>query len=68
VPSSFHEAVLYRDAELVDRLRTVLCDIDRARATVEGLADAMSSFAWEVVAPRYDQCLVRLVDDYRPIP
>jgi glycosyltransferase involved in cell wall biosynthesis len=68
VPSSFHEAVLYRDAELVDRLRTVLCDIDRARAAVEGLADAMSSFAWEVVAPRYDQCLVRVVDDYRPIP
>lgn len=68
VPERFHEAVLYRDEELVDRLRQVLVDVDRARRRVAGLSAAMGAFAWEVVAERYDECLAGLVDEYRPDP
>lgn len=68
VPERFHENVLYRDGELVERLRDVLVDIEGARSTVAGLSDAMSAYAWEAVGPRYDESLSELVAEYGPGP
>jgi glycosyltransferase involved in cell wall biosynthesis len=60
VPADWHEAVLYRDGELRDRLRAVLTDLPAARARVDGLAAAVRRWDWSVLAPRYDDVLAGL--------
>ncbi len=62
VPERWHEAVLYGDGELRDRLRIVLTGLPAARAAVDGLADAMQRHAWPNVAPTYDA----VIDDLAP--
>ncbi len=61
VPARWHEAVLYDDGELRDRLRAVLTDLSSARARVDGLAESMRRHDWSVLAPRYDDAIDRLV-------
>ena len=60
VPHRFHDAVLYDDGELRDRLRAVLTDLPAARARVDGLAEAVRCWDWAVLAPRYDAVLAAL--------
>lgn len=57
VPPRWHEAVLYEDGELRDRLRAVLTVLPAARARVDGLAAAVRRWDWSVLAPRYDEVL-----------
>jgi glycosyltransferase involved in cell wall biosynthesis len=64
VPDRFDDAVLYRDGELRDRLREVLVDLDGARRRVDGLRRAMKMYAWETVAPSYDEQLRQLAHEY----
>ena len=54
VPEQWHDAVLYEDRELRDRLRAVLTGLPAARDAVDGLAAAVRRFAWPTVAPAYD--------------
>jgi glycosyltransferase involved in cell wall biosynthesis len=54
VPTRWHDAVLYEDGELVERLRAVLTGLAAARARVAGLAEAVRVHDWATVAPRYD--------------
>lgn len=61
VPGHWHDAVLYRDDELRDRLRVVLTGLGAARARVDGLAASMRRYDWSVMAPRYDEVLEGLV-------
>lgn len=61
VPPTWHEAVLYEDGELVDRLRAVLTDLPAARAEVSGLAASMARYDWRVMAPRYDDAVDALI-------
>ena len=63
VPPQWHEAVLYEEGELRDRLRAVLTDLPAARARVDGLAAAMRRHDWSVLAPRYDAALAALVSE-----
>ena len=60
VPARWHEAVLYEESELRDRLRAVLTDLPAARAGIQGLAASMRRFDWSVVATRYDDGIDRL--------
>jgi glycosyltransferase involved in cell wall biosynthesis len=60
VPPEWHEAVLYEDGELRDRLRTVLTDLPAARHRVDGLAESMRRWDWSVLAPCYDEVLAGL--------
>lgn len=62
VPERFHGPVLYEDqADLVDRLRSVLTDPASALATVDSLADEVRSrYGWETIAPDYDRRLEAL--------
>ncbi len=60
VPARWHQAVLYQEGELRDRLRAVLTDLPAARARVDGLARSMRRHDWSVVAPRYDAVLSAL--------
>jgi glycosyltransferase involved in cell wall biosynthesis len=60
VPARWHDAALYDDGQLRDRLRAVLTDLPTARARVEGLAGSMRRFDWSVMAPRYDAVLDQL--------
>jgi glycosyltransferase involved in cell wall biosynthesis len=64
VPAVHHDAVLYDDGELVDRLRAVLLDLAAARRRVEGLRDVMLGFDWQLVARLYDAALATLTDQY----
>jgi len=58
VPAAFHEQVLYDSyGDLVRRLRTVLVDLDGARAATTGLREAMYRFDWSQLAPQYDSAL-----------
>jgi glycosyltransferase involved in cell wall biosynthesis len=57
VAPQWHEAVLYEDGELRDRLRRVLTDLPAARAAVDGLAASVRRWDWSVIAPRYDAVL-----------
>jgi glycosyltransferase involved in cell wall biosynthesis len=60
VPAQFHQAVLYEQGELGDRLRAVLTDLPTARARIDGLAASMRRFDWSVLAPRYDAAIDQL--------
>ena len=60
VPAQWHDAVLYEDGELRDRLRVVLTDLPAARVRVDGLARSVRRHDWSVVAPRYDAVLSAL--------
>ncbi len=60
VPPQWHEAVLYEDGDLCDRLRAVLTDLPTARARTDGLAASMRRHDWSVVAPRYDEVIDEL--------
>jgi glycosyltransferase involved in cell wall biosynthesis len=64
VPPGWHDAALHdwRGAGAVDHLRSVLTDLPAARQAVDGLAGSMRRFDWSVVAPAYDDRLVRLVE------
>ena len=68
VPPRWHDAVLYREGDLRDRLRAVLTDLVGARGRVEGLAAAMHRYDWAVVAPRYDEELDDIVNAPRAGP
>ncbi len=57
VPDRWHDAVLYDDGQLRDRLGDVLTDLPAARTRVDGLAASMRRFDWSVMAPRYDAVL-----------
>ena len=61
VPAAWHDAVLYEEDRLVDRLRAVLVDLPAARTQVDGLAAAMRRYDWSAMAPRYDDALSDLV-------
>jgi len=60
VDPRWHDAVLYADGELRDRLRAVLTDLPGARARVDGLAADVRRWDWPVIAPRYDAVLDEL--------
>ncbi len=67
VPDRFHPAVLYgADGAMVRRLRDVLDDLAGARAAVDGLAETMDRFDWEVLAPAYDDALSLVADRNAP--
>lgn len=61
VPARWHDAVLYQQDDLDDRLRAVLTDLPVARARVEGLAGAMRRYDWSTMARRYDEVLSDLI-------
>lgn len=57
IPGRFHAAALYRrdqPGEFETRLTATLADIEAARASVHGLAEAMTAYDWSVVAPELD--------------
>jgi glycosyltransferase involved in cell wall biosynthesis len=60
VPAQWHEAVLYEEGELGDRLRAALTELPAARTRIDGLAASMRRHDWSVVAPRYDAVLSAL--------
>ena len=57
VPDRYHDAVLYPDGTLTDRLRRVLTDLDGARVAVDGLRSELLRFDWATLAPVYDDRL-----------
>ncbi len=60
IPDEYHDAVLYEDDALADRLEKVLIDVEAARRRVDGLAAAMHRYGWARVAPAYDAALEEL--------
>ena len=62
LPEAFHAAVLYRDGELIERLRIVLTDPAAARARVAGLRETMGRFDWSEMVARYDAAAATTVD------
>ena len=54
IPEQFHDAVLYPDDGLTERLMSVLGDLEGWRSRVEGLAKAMRRFDWSVAVDDYD--------------
>ncbi len=61
VPPRYHEAALYDDGQLTDRLRDVLLHLDQYRLRLRGLSDELRVHDWSIVAPRYDRELSELV-------
>ena len=61
VPGQWHDASLYTDGDLTDRLRAVLTDLPGWRARVSGLDAAMRRFDWRTVIGDYDDRLAALV-------
>ncbi|MGA1439099.1 MAG: tRNA-queuosine alpha-mannosyltransferase domain-containing protein [Ilumatobacteraceae bacterium] len=67
IPPDLHRVCLYRDVDgLVDLLRRAILDPDGRRDVVDRLRPVMARFDWSVVAPSYDDLLVRVVDGVRP--
>ena len=64
VPARWHDAALYPDGGLTERLRAVLSDPGGWRDRTTGLAGAMARFAWPQVIGAYDDGIDRLVDEY----
>ncbi|MEQ8842426.1 MAG: DUF3524 domain-containing protein [Acidimicrobiales bacterium] len=65
VPSAYHASVLYERGDLRRALAATLADLERHRVAVEGLAESMGRFSWEVVAPDYDRALEGLAGSRR---
>ena len=61
VPGEWHDASLYTDGDLTDRLRAVLTDLPGWRTRVSGLDAAMRRFDWRTVIGDYDDRLEALV-------
>lgn len=59
IPPEARETVLYRDFEgLVERLRWAIANLDAVRSF--SLRHVAAGFAWERMAPRYDEVLARV--------
>ena len=56
VPSEHHDAVLYEPGQFTAALRRAIDD----PIAPDGLAEAMTTFDWSVVGPRYDAALEEL--------
>jgi glycosyltransferase involved in cell wall biosynthesis len=61
LPPAFHDQFLYQDQrDLEEKLVGLLADYQAFRAHRKPLAAAMEAYAWEHMAPRYDQELADL--------
>ena len=67
ITERFHPICLYSGDDDGDSLRrsvrSVLTDIEAARASTDGLADELRRFDWSLVAPAYDDRLEQLAAD-----
>lgn len=61
VAAQWHDAALYPDGDLRQRLGAVLADIGRARDEVVGVRESMARFDWSEVTPTYDDEIDRLI-------
>lgn len=59
IPDAFHDEVLYDEGQLAAALDRAL---ERQRSP-DGLANAMTRFSWEVLAPEYDRLLEELAQE-----
>jgi glycosyltransferase involved in cell wall biosynthesis len=66
IPAEFHDAVLYDDADFADRLRWALEATAERRNVTAALRDAMASYDWSTMAPRYDTEFEHIVERRRP--
>lgn len=62
VGSPWHESALYPPGTFGSALVETLRHLGERRRAVAGLAETMGRFDWSVVAPRYDERLVALVE------
>lgn len=65
IPRDWHEAVLYQPGTFGTALSSMLVSFPHRRRATAGLAAAMGRFDWSVIARRYDERLVALVDRTR---
>ncbi len=61
MPPSVHDRVLYREDELLDRLRWVVSHAGEQTPVVAAVRQAVAQYDWSVQAPRYDAVLADLV-------
>ncbi|MEL7207971.1 MAG: DUF3524 domain-containing protein [Actinomycetota bacterium] len=62
IPRDWHEAVLYEPGTFGRALSSMLVSFPHRRRATAGLANAMGRFDWSVIARRYDERLVALVE------
>ncbi|GMQ77662.1 MAG: DUF3524 domain-containing protein [Anaerolineae bacterium] len=63
LPSQFHNACLYSDKDqLLDRLTWALMNKDLARNVACEIAEAVGSYQWLVLAPKFDEILEDLAN------
>ncbi len=60
LPAEHHEACLYDDGGLLDRLRWALTHPVEAAGIAEAIRPALARYDWSVVAPEYDRRLAAL--------
>lgn len=64
VPAEFHGACLFETHEqLLDKLRWALSNRLEAQRTAAALGDRMSRFDWSLIAPQYDDCFSRILEN-----
>ena len=62
LPQVFHDRCLYSDQnDLIDKLAALIAGYGDYRPIRRELATAMEPYAWQLMAPRYDRELERLV-------
>ena len=62
VRPAYHEACLYDDFEdLLERLRVVLTEPERARKLAAQIRRTVARFDWADVGPQYDDAIVEVV-------
>lgn len=68
IPSELHDAVLYDEGALAERLRWALDSADTRAAVTALLHDAVAVFDWSRMAPRYDDALAGLASVHQQHP